>query len=67
MEGPSKAVHESVHEKMQEGMYRLWIMVAQKKMGTKLQRSGRAHAALDIGHLRQDQRMKDIDIRTITS
>ena len=42
-------------------------MVAEKKMGTKLQRSGVAHAVLDNSHLRQDQRMKDVEIRTISA
>lgn len=33
MEGPRKDLHESVHDKEQEGMYGPWIMVKRKKMG----------------------------------
>ena len=38
--GPSAAMQEDVHENVQDGTYRPWVMVACKRNGTKSQRGG---------------------------
>lgn len=67
MEGPNEDVHESTHDKEQEGTYGPWIMVERKKMGKKQQRSGGAHAVVDNGHMRHNKRMKDENIRYVVA
>lgn len=54
--GPSKVVHESVHEELQDGVYGPWIVVVCRKNGTKSHGSGGTHAVLDNGRLRQELR-----------
>ena len=54
--GPSKVVHKSVHEDLQDGTYGPWNVVVRRKNGTKSHGSGGTYAVLDNGRLRQELR-----------
>ena len=51
--GPSKIMHESEQEELQNSTYGPWIVVARRKNGTKSHGSGGSHTVPGNGQLRQ--------------